>query len=232
MNKKTLYTIIGILLIVLFWRGCANNATLQEKIGLYEALADTLKTTRNKNGQQTAKISLLQSSNKKAFLTIKSNDTTIIKLQAIVSQYKGKLASATILGNETRETGTTVSTVLGGDTVIVGDTVKIFAIYTSNWDEPWSIGSITASRDSIIRNIKVKNEYEITQGLEKQKGLFKKKKPTVSIKNLNPNTTTTELRTFQIKIPPKRFAVMGGLFIGHDGKIYLGGGVGFKLFQF
>jgi len=205
---------------------------------LYEATQDSLRISVNKNGEQKASIKILATTNKKQFLQLETNDTTIQKLQKVVKDFKGKIHSATVLGTSTADVGITRTITLPGDTVFRGDTIIIYDTYTSDWNEQWSIGSIRATRDSIFRDIKIKNDFEITTGLASQ-GFFKKRKLEVKIKNKNPNTVTKELRTFEIDVPNKRFTVgvqagygitMNGVSVGAGP--YVGIGVGFTILKF
>ncbi len=235
--RKTdyLFVFIVAVLIGIMLRQCQEGNMM---IDLHDATQDSLRISVNKNGEQKASISILATTNKKQFLNLQTNDTTIQKLQKVVKDYKGKIHSATVLGTSTADVGITRTITLPGDTVFRGDTIYIYKTYTSDWDEKWSVGSIVANRDSISRKIKIKNDFEFTTGLASQ-GFLKKDKLEVGILNKNPNTVTTELRTFEIDIPNKRFTVsiqagygivMSGVSISTGP--YVGVGVGFTVFKF
>ena len=156
----------------------------------------------------------MKAAKKKDFLKMQTNDSTILALQKVVKDYKGKLASATVLGSSTSDSGTSVTTT-SWDTIKTDTGSIIHPVFKTDWDERWSRGNIIASKDSISRNIQVKNEFEFTQGLERQ-GFLKKRKSLVTIKNLNPNTVTTELKTFTVQAQKKRFSVGIGAAYGLD----------------
>lgn len=240
--KDTLIRILPYVAIaILAWllmRGCDQQKA--DRL-LQEAVQDTLRTTRNKLGQQQAKISILATASKKDFLKLKTKDSTILKLQGLVKKFKGKIQSATVLSNITSITGTGATNVVARDTMVINDTVYIYQEYSDTFDEKWSSGVIIANKDSISRDIKVRNEFEITNGWTKRKlkNLFKDPPLEVSVLNLNPNTETTELRTFTVQPPNKRFSVsvqagygvlLNGFSVGTG--FYLGAGVSFNVIKF
>jgi len=216
LNNRKNQIIIVLLIIagILLFKSCSDNRGLKEQVALYEASQDTLIQTRNALGQEKTSTALMKASNKKAFLKMQSNDSTIIALQKVVKEYKGKLSVATVLVNSTNDNGTSATTT-SYDTIKTDTGSIIHPVFRTNWDERWSRGNIIASKDSITRDIQVRNEFEITQGKEKQ-GFLKKKKSLVTIKNLNPNTVTTELKTFTIQTQKKRFSVGIGAAYGLD----------------
>ena len=235
--RKTdlLFAVTIIILALLLMRSRDQQRSAQ---ALYDATQDTLKVRTNALGQQTASISVLKAASKKQFLKFKTQDSTIVQLQDVVKEYKGKLATATVLSNATADVGTTATTITKTDTVVVNNVSYIYQTYDTKWDEKWSKGTIVATRDTITRDIKIKNEYEITQGEERQ-GLFKPRILTVNVKNLNPNTETEEFRTFTVDVPKKRFnfGVQGGygLLIGANGLstgFYAGAGLSWTILKF
>ena len=206
--------ILAAILIFFIYRGCESRADLKEQIGLYEAAQDTLHQTRNELGQQITSISLLQADKEKDLLKLKTNDSTIIALQKVVKEYKGKLDNATVFGNSTNDAGSS-ETIIKWDTLKTDTGSTAYPTYTSNWVEKWSEGNIKATKDSIFRDIKIKNEFEMTMGKENQ-GFLKKRKSVVTIKNLNPNTITTELRTFTVEPHKNKFSFGIGAAYGYD----------------
>jgi hypothetical protein len=216
------YLIIAILILMLF-RNCQHSKTIDR---LYVNAQDSLSVTVNKLGQQTGRVSLLEAENDRDFLNMKSTDSTVKALQGIVRAYKGKLYNATVLTNRTRDTGSSQTFVVRVDTIVHDSVSYIYPTYKTDWSEKWSQGSIVASRDSIFRDIRVINDFEITQGVERL-GLFKGSQTVVTVKNLNPNTVTQELRTFRTK-DDKRLSVGVQLGVGvmATGGVGIYGGIG------
>ncbi len=228
---------MGIAIAVLIFflqRSCSGNVELTN---LNTAANDTITFERNEKNQQTAEISILEGNSDRDLKNLKTKDKTIIKLQEIVKNYKGKLRSATILANTTTSTGTNVTTITKTDTVVKDSITYVYETYEAEIDNEWEKGHIIANRDSVHHSIKIRNEFEITQGMKRrEKGLFKRKVPVVTIKNLNPNTVTTELRTFNVTKDQSRFGLSlqagyGFTITGKTG-IYVGGGVSFRLIDF
>lgn len=218
MRLDTRNIIIGVLLIIaiiLYFKSCGKSKSDEYK-GLYEAAQDTLQQTRNELNQQISSISLLQASNEKTFLKMKTQDSTILALQKVVKDYKGILESATVLSVSTGETGKSATVIEKWQTIYT-DTGEIrYPEYKTDWNEKWSIGEIVATKDSISRNIKIRNDFEITIGEERQGGWLSRKKPVVTVLNKNPNTITKELRTFTVEPKKKRFSIGVGAAYGFD----------------
>lgn len=215
-DRKTQFVILLLVIVgILLFRSCKGDINLKEQIGLYEATQDTLSQTRNKNGEQATSIALLKADRRKDLFKIKTNDSTIIALQKVVKEYKGKLKSATVVGVSTNDNGSS-STTTDYDTIYTDTGRYVSPIYKTDWNERWSAGKIIATKDSISRDIKVKNDFEITIGEERQKGFFKKKKSLVTITNKNPNTITKELRTFSIEPHKNKFSIGVGVMYGFD----------------
>ena len=222
--KTRTYIEIGMALLIvvlLLFLNRSCNKVSEQKDYLID-LNDTLEVVRNENGEQIAKINILEVQSKKDFTKIKSNDSTIKWLQKTVEEYKGKLYSATVGSTNTHSNGVT-ETILIHDTdiVFINDTAYVYPIYKTNWKTKWESGFIKATKDSIHRKIKVINEFEMTMG-EVKNGWFKKKETQVQFKNLNPNTETTELRTVNFVQDPKQLSI--GLQAGY--------GIGLTDFRF
>ena len=207
MKKNTiifLLAIITVALMLLQFRTCNKVSNTQK---LYEAVSDTLTTYRNERGLVESYIDLIETESQKDFLKLHTQDSTIKWLKNTIKSYNGKLNTGIVANtNTTSEGGLETITVTQYDTVIIDSVKYIYPEYAVDWTNEWEIGSIRANRDSIFRNISVKNKYEITIGKQKN-GWFKKREQVVKLLNLNPNTTTSELRAFNIKSNPKRLGI-------------------------
>lgn len=165
------------------------------------------------------------------FLSINSKDSTITWLQKTVREYKGKLLAASVVSASTSSRGSASTTITAGDTVFSGDTIKVFPVYEAMWENKWEKGEVRAGKDSIYRDIKIHNEYEFTLG-EERNGWFKRKEMEIKMTNLNPNTVTTELRSYNVKQSPKRFnaiAYVGYGFSSSGISPQVGIGIGYTL---
>lgn len=198
-----------IILLLFSLKTCGD---LDNKQSMIDALSDDLHTYKDKDGLNNAYINNFKLSNAKDLLRIKTQDSTIKKLQDLVKDYKGKLQSAVVFGSSTNSNGTTITKYIPGDTVIIDSIAYVYPKYETQWSNKWETGYILAERDSIKRQIKIKNEYEITIG-EPKSGLFSRKQSSqVQIKNLNPNTETTELRSISVETRQKKLGV--GISVG------------------
>lgn len=201
-----LIAIVAILAVALWNKySDAKNGQIQNK-----SITAKLEKLRNEKGQEEAKIAVILAEKKAALLKAQTKDTLIMWLQEAVKEYKGALNTAIVLSNNTGSQGVT-NTVVYRDTTIIREvggvvTIKETPAYETSWSNQWETGHILATSDSIYRDIKIKNEYEITLGATKN-GWFKPKEYEVKIVNLNPNTETEELRSFQVKTKPKRLSL-------------------------
>lgn len=215
MTKGNIITVVGSALVVailLMW-GCNEHRKRVEQDVLMEAASDTLNQFRTKNGELITSIKEFSTASEKDFLNLKTQDSTIKWLQREVKQYKGKLQAATVASTTTTDKGTTV-TITKTDTVLIEGKPQVKPVYETAWNDQWSAGVIEAHWDSIHRNIKTKNEFTFTHGYKRK--WFKKDVLTVEMKNLNPNTVTTELRSYSVAVPKKRFSIGLGAAYGFD----------------
>lgn len=229
-KKIIIALIVAVVLLLGLLRWQYSKTVEAEEIA--EAVADTLDVKKNKDGQETASIKVIQAEREIALMKLQAKDTIIHWLQETVKEYRGALNTAIVLRNQTGSKGSTGTTIIR-DTVRVGNETRIADFYETKWSNKWEEGYILARPDSIFRDIKVKNDYQITLG-EVRNGWFKPKEYEVQVLNLNPNTATQELRSFQIKSKPKRISI--GLQAGYGYGLldlkpqpYVGLGVQFNL---
>jgi hypothetical protein len=222
--KITSIVIIAIL-VGLNLRSCDQEKSTNS---LLVSLGDTLTVTRDKLGREVAKSTTLSVSSAKQLLDIKSKDSSIISLQALVTDYEGQILSASHLHVVTE--GTVVTR-----TIVRVDTVhdQGYPTYTGTFDTPWYSGSVVANKDQVTNNYRVRNKFRIIEGKESN-GWFKNKVYKSTVINMNPNTATKEFTTVVVTETPKRFTF--GMQIGYGLSIptfkptaYVGGGVNIHL---
>jgi hypothetical protein len=184
---------------------CSYDRGSEENNRNYEILSDSLKVTRDNLGNEISKREVLEFKSVRDIEKFSNISEAVKALKSEVRKYKGKLKNATILKNETNVTG-------GSVTIVVKDSLTTHPTYTTSWEDKWSKGSIVAKFDSILYDLKVKNDFVLTMGSEK-KGLFGKRKNIATIKNLNPNTYTQEVITIDVTPKNKRIGigVLGGI---------------------
>lgn len=224
---KHFKSIVIIILVIALLKSFNSQ---KELLNLNDSLNSELITEKNEKGQEIAKRKILETSEKKLFLKIKSKDSSIIRLQEIVEDYKGRLYSATLVKNSTKINGKGVTELIVEEKQTIS-----FPTYRTSFSDKWYDITIEAGKDSIKWNSQIRNEFEITIG-EESNGWFKKRTKNISILNLNPYTETTELRNYSISTKPKRlnFSLVGayGLGLG-DGQIqsFIGFGVSYTIFS-
>ncbi len=237
MNLKAETAAIALLVILLLavakvgWDFRERVISLERNIG---AMADTLETSRDELGRQTAEIESLEVESSTQFLSLRSRDVTINRLQNLVSEYKGKVSAAASATTETSMIGSGVPEVgQRSDTVLRGDTILIYETYTRVWRSPWESGKIVANRDSVTHSIQVKDSLDVVIGKPRNWNPFKRSKPEVILKSANPNVSITNLRSVDVVGGDKRlgFGVYAGYGItaspdgslGHGIQLGLGG---------
>lgn len=264
-NKKRIfpYIIIAILALIMW---CMNgrlneaNQTIAEKENFITALSDTLETTKNKLGEETAKITAFQAEKVESFLALQTLNEEVLHLQNQVEKYEKQIAkggSVTVIGSTTNVSGTVPTSITKPDTVFTDSSMTIYAVYEFEMVKDGEFNDSTyqwvningsADKDSTDINVTVNNEYTVVIGFEKQDVEGKKRKqkvPFASVTNHNPYSSTKTLRTFRTTVPPDKkkgigmnIGVGAGLSYAIDGKlrptINLGVNFGFNknLFEF
>lgn len=198
---------------------------------LYAASQDTITKTRNQYNQELSVKDAIIFNNKKDFLRLQTTDSSLRALQKIVKNFEGKLSTAISIANSSSSSGNTVTKMTDGDIIVKNDTIFVYPVYTSSWNDEWDQGQIIAGRDSIFRFIQIRNKYELTVG--RTKYWFKSNETKVKLLNLNPNTITQEVNTFQIQPQQKKLGISLQLGYGFSNSIlpspYLGIGLGYQL---
>lgn len=220
------YIIIGIL-VLLYLERCGKVGDIQT---INTALSDTLTKTRDTLGRETAKISIIVGNSRRDLLKINSKDSSIKALQGLVRANRG-IVAATVLSNATQGRAVTGTQISGRDTIYLENGIEVWPEYWTMFSDEWEDFNVTANRDTFDIEYKVYNKYEITQAYEKrEKGLFKRKVPVISVTNLNPHTQTNELKSFAIKPAPRRITLGAGVYGGlqiptFKPAVIVGGGV-------
>lgn len=240
LNKNFIIIILIIFIGVLIYFQNNSKNKINEQANLISSYNSKIKTWKDKDNLNRAKIETIETQKIKDFLTIKSKDSLIENLQEIVHNFKKQLAhqgSVTVVGGSTNVSTQMGTEIVSKDTVIVQNNIYIYPEYKSKFNlDTWVIGSIVAGRDSISMKLKVRNSYAVIVGQEKH-GLFKKAKPFVEVVNYNPYAETKTLRTYKVTIPkPKKFSIgpMVGVSMGVDGKLQgvVGIGIQYNLIKF
>ena len=238
-SKTLVYIIIAAILLLLF-EGVVvyrfSNKSKAEDKSLIGSLNAELTTWKDKDSLSHAKIQIIETEKTKDFLSLQSKDKDIIKLQKTVKQYEKQIKNQGSVTNFTSETKITTK-----DSLVTDSVCGKCSFYFSN-SNPWfSVDASiypteTPNQLSLSLDLKVKNEYSVIVGEEKQ-GLFKKPKPFVEVLNHNPYSETESLRTYQVSTPKlKRWGVGPQIGFGLNSNFttgaYVGIGLHYSFFNF
>ena len=238
-SKTLIYIIIAVILLLLF-EGVVvyrfSNKNKAEDKSLIGSLNAELITWKDKDSLSHAKIQIIETEKTKDFLSLQSKDKDIIKLQKTVKQYEKQIKNQGSVTNFTSETKITTK-----DSLVTDSVCGKCSFYFSN-SNPWfSVDASiyptdTPNQLSLSLDLKVKNEYSVIVGEEKQ-GLFKKPKPFVEVLNHNPYSETESLRTYQVSTPKlKRWGVGPQIGFGLNSNFttgaYVGIGLHYSFFNF
>ena len=195
MEKKLiiLLAIVSVLLLSSFFLFRHEIRDLQS---LYASTQDTVKYWKNKNGENVAKISVLETDKARDFIKMATKDSTIKELQELVKKYKKQLnngGSATIIQTITEYDTTYVST-HHLDTIYFPTSTVLDSI-----SNRWIKSRFGFVNGNTVFSLNVVNDYSLVIG-EESRGLFRKKEIFAEVTNHNPYTTTKTLRTYQVAV--------------------------------
>lgn len=238
MNKKDLIFggVIVILLgvtILLFSLLSEKRSDYKEQVELYNSITDTVKFYKNKDSLNVAKIQVMQTDKESDFLKIKNLTGTNLELQNLIRNKDKEikdLNTALIHKDETVYIDTLrMYYPIGGDTIIFSQSVLLDTINTK-----WINAKYGFNRGFSYLDLKVYNEYQITIGYEGG-NLFKKGTPYGIVTNMNPYTSTKDMRVYQVSVPKqKRMGIsfqtgFGGVYDMKNNNISYGPYIGLGL---
>lgn len=238
MNKKDLIFggVIVILLgvtILLFSLLSEKSSDYKEQVELYNSITDTVKFYKNKDSLNVAKIQVMQTDKESDFLKIKNLTGTNLELQNLIKDKDKKikdLNTALIHKDETVYIDTLrIYYPIGGDTIIFSQSVLLDTI-----NNKWINAKYGFNKGLSYLDLKVYNEYQITIGYEGG-NLFKKGTPYGIVTNMNPYTSTKDMRVYQVSVPKqKRMGIsfqtgFGGVYDMKNNNISYGPYVGLGL---
>lgn len=228
--------ILVVIIAILYFTNISYQKEAKENANLVISLNDTLKTWKDKDSLSHTKIQIIETERTKDFLSLQSKDEEIIKLQKTVKQYEKQIKNQGSVTNFTSETK-----IITKDSLVTDSVCGKCSFYFSNSNPWYSVDASvypteTPNQLSLSLDLKVKNEYSVIVGEEKQ-GLFKKPKPFVEVLNHNPYSETESLRTYQVsnKVRVKRFGIGPNISVGFNDKgfsWFIGIGLQYNLIRF
>lgn len=220
------FTALVLVIILLYSWGADTQKKYYEQVDLYSVLNDTLKVYKGKDGENRARISQFQTEKVADFLKLQSSNKKVEFLQKMVKRYEKELAnggSVTTIetqGNyETTVPTEVVHTQDPGSPIYKGDSKNVFG----EWARIQSI----ATKDSTQYTLTTNDKIVAVIGREPTGFLgLGKGKPFIDVTNLNPYSTTKDVRSYQVTEDYKRWSIgLGGTY----GVVYTKGTLGFGL---
>ena len=228
--------ILMVIIAMLYFTNISYQKEARENANFDISLNDTLKTWKDKDSLSHAKIQIIETERTKDFLSLQSKDEEIIKLQKTVKQYEKQIKNQGSVTNFASETK-----IITKDSLVTDSVCGKCSFYFSNSNPWYSVDASiypteTPNQLSLSLDLKVKNEYSVIIGEEKQ-GLFKKPKPFVEVLNHNPYSETKSLKTYQVSnnVRVKRFGIGPNISAGFDDKgfsWFIGFGLQYNLIKF
>ena len=228
--------ILMVIIAILYFTNISYQKEAKENANLVISLNDTLKTWKDKDSLSHAKVQIIETERTKDFLSLQSKDEDIIKLQKTVKQYEKQIKNQGSVTNFASETK-----IITKDSLVTDSVCGKCSFYFSNSNPWYSVDASihpteTSNQVSLSLDLKVKNEYSVIIGEEKQ-GLFKKPKPFVEVLNHNPYSETESLKTYQVSnnVRVKRFGIGPNISAGLDDKgfsWFIGFGLQYNLIRF
>lgn len=173
---------------------------------LYNAVTGSIKTWKDKDSLNNAKIQIMQTEKAGDFLKLQNLEGVNLELQNLIKSQDKKikdLTAALVIESNTIYTDTLrIFYPIGGDTIVFSDSILLDSI-----SNEWIDAMFGFNRGFSYLDVNIKNKYEIVMGFEGG-NLFKRGIPYATITNLNPHTSTKEMRVYQVRIPKqKRFGL-------------------------
>jgi hypothetical protein len=164
--------------------------------------------TKNKLGQTTSSIKVLEVQNKDLKKSIKKlNDDSYKRIQQIERQYKRKLIAATTFNVVTVDTAKGITVITNSDTVIVDSIRYIYPTYTSTIEKRDKLDSlisryeVTAKKDGTEVRATIYNPIDVVTRYEKTtpKNFFGRKHLYTDVHTYNHTSEANEVRSFSSK---------------------------------
>lgn len=236
--KIVVSLILGALLVILYMQKCSGVKVSKESAAnIYAALSDSLKYYKNKSGNTTARISVLETEKAKHFLVLQTKDVTVQQLQQVVKDYKDKLtkgSSVTLGLIETVNKMTQITQIVKRDTIRVIDPNGytdnfIYPTYRDSLRNEWIDYAAQMNKDTATLDLKISNKFSIIVGKDK-------KGPFADITTYNPYSAVKTSRTYQVAQPrPKKFGIgasSGVTYYNDKARPYIGIGLNYNIIRF
>jgi hypothetical protein len=204
-----LIALVVILIILLLQSKCSHR----DAVKVWQATTDTLRTQKNKLGQELATTTELVGSRKQIIQALNyQNDSLSIALRKAIR--KRGTNTTTVINTVTEVEKETPVYITHTDILRVDSFIYVYPTYQTQFRDMWIRYTIMADRDTVRANILLENILTISHK-KTRKGY------TVNVLNENPYTVTSGLKSYTIKQKKKRFGI----------SVYAGYGMGLTDFR-
>lgn len=192
--RRGLGIIVIVILVSMF---LSTRHSYKEQLQLNNALNDSLILERNERGELTATIQAYQTQRADDFLAFKTKDSLTLELQKEVRSMKKYLKKQGSVSQFSTQTGLVTSS---KTEVVSNNKNPSFPTYKSNFDlDGWVFGKSIATKDSTYLDLKIKDEFSLTIGVEPTGFLgMGKGKPFGQIKSKNPFSSVKSFKTYNV----------------------------------
>lgn len=218
--KLGVIIVLAILLLLSFEKCTSNAFKLGEKEELIEAMEDSLKTWVDKDGNNRARITTLETSSAKDFINLQTKDKEIQRLQAIAEKNEKYLKSGgSVIGISTQGSytykGNKPKVEWNKDRIadlMYNPCDTVYPTYSDSFVSKgkWIWGNMKMGLNEVELNVQYRDSLDIVLGREKTGFLgLGKGKPFGDITSYNPYTAVKQFKTYNVtdKTPPRRFGI-------------------------
>ena len=208
-NKKIIfYTALFSLLMFVtvdFFKGHVSKSEYDKINSMYSNVVGDLRLMRDRDGYEIAKRDAIIGLSEGSMSKIADLNDEIALLKLEVKKYKGSVRSASVIKTVSKSDAVTKTVV-----EYIKDSCN--PTYKTSWSNEWDSGTVVATKDSIKHDYKIKNTFSVIVGDEKE-GFWKPRKTVLTVKSLNPNTSTEKSQVFVVEKKEKKIGV--GLVVGY-----------------
>ena len=230
---KSVALIVALLFLLKMYFGERESRIEQQT--LIEASAGELQLWKTKDGENLAKIQVLETRDRQTFLAFKSQDSTIQELQKLVKDnkklFKGTQGSASVIKTETNIDAAAV-------TKVTQKTPEDSPVYTSHIKDSWYDIKTVATEEKTSVSLSTFHSMSLVVGSEGQ-GFLKKKKTFAIASDANPYSNIKDMKIYNVTEDKKKFVVGPYVGIGVGGSQgvvrtgwQIGLGLTYKIFEF
>jgi hypothetical protein len=192
---------------------------------LQDLTVSDLNSYKDKNGKLIYENNVLQISNFDALKDLKTKDSTVSRLRAVVEKEKkiNKDLQTVILlktNLEVKYKDSIDNLIVSYDSIVNDNHTYYYPTYTRdiNMFDKWITGNVKLGKNTFDVNIKIVNDYDVVL-VRERKNIFKAYELKAKVSNLNPYDEVKEFITIQKEKKSNKFnvSISAGYGIGSGG---------------